>query len=34
MIQEDYQVDMHIHTAASDGTWTIEELVDRIEKII
>lgn len=29
---EDYQVDMHIHTTASDGTWTIEELLDRIIK--
>lgn len=24
------QVDMHIHTSASDGTWTVEELLERI----
>lgn len=32
MIQGDCQVDLHIHTAASDGTWTAEELLDRIVK--
>ncbi len=29
---KDYQVDMHIHTIASDGTWTVDELLDRIIK--
>ena len=24
------KVDMHIHTLASDGTWTAEELVENI----
>ncbi len=28
----DYQVDMHIHTTASDGTWTAEELLEHIIK--
>ena len=32
MIERDYQVDMHIHTTASDGTWTVEELLELIIK--
>lgn len=32
MFQGDCQVDMHIHTTASDGTWTIEELLEHITK--
>lgn len=28
----DHQVDMHIHTTASDGTWTAEELLEHIIK--
>ncbi len=32
MLIRDYQVDMHIHTNASDGTWTIEELLVHIMK--
>lgn len=32
MGERDYQVDMHIHTTASDGTWTIEELLELIIK--
>lgn len=30
MIKRDSQVDIHLHTTASDGTWTIEELVEKI----
>lgn len=30
MGERDYQVDMHIHTTASDGTWTVEELLELI----
>lgn len=30
MIKKDSQVDMHLHTTASDGTWTVEELVAKI----
>lgn len=30
MIQRDVQVDMHMHTTASDGTWTAEELLGQI----
>lgn len=32
MCKNTYQVDMHIHTNASDGTWTIEELLELIIK--
>lgn len=32
MLKKDYQVDMHIHTTASDGTWTAEEVVFCQEK--
>lgn len=32
MFEKDYQVDMHIHTTASDGTWTTEELLQQIIK--
>lgn len=32
MLKKDYQVDMHIHTTASDGTWTAEELLGHIVK--
>lgn len=32
MFKKDYQVDMHIHTTASDGTWTTEELLEHIVK--
>lgn len=32
MVERDYQVDMHIHTTASDGTWDIEELLELIIK--
>lgn len=30
MVRGDYQIDMHIHTSASDGTWTSEELLEQI----
>lgn len=30
MEEREYQVDMHIHTTASDGTWTVEELLEHI----
>ena len=30
MEERDYRVDMHIHTTASDVTWTIEELLELI----
>lgn len=30
MEDRDYRVDMHIHTTASDGTWTIKELLEFI----
>lgn len=30
MLQDNSQVDMHIHTTDSDGTWTIEELLELI----
>lgn len=30
MKERNYQVDMHIHTTASDGTWTVEELLKLI----
>lgn len=30
MEEENCQVDMHLHTSASDGTWTAEELLDQI----
>lgn len=32
MIERDCQVDMHIHTNASDGTWTVKELLELIIK--
>lgn len=32
MFERDCQVDMHIHTTASDGTWTVEELLELIIK--
>lgn len=32
MFENNYQVDMHIHTTASDGTWTIVELLEHIKK--
>lgn len=32
MIERDYQVDMHVHTTTSDGTWTVEELSELIIK--
>jgi len=32
MVEKNYQVDMHIHTTASDGTWTIIELLEHIKK--
>ena len=32
MVENNYQVDMHIHTTASDGTWTITELLELIIK--
>lgn len=32
MTEENYQVDMHLHTSASDGTWTREELLDHIKE--
>lgn len=30
MVDLNWQVDMHLHTSASDGTWTAEELLERI----
>ena len=30
MVESNWQVDMHMHTTASDGTWTAEELLDGI----
>ncbi|ABW17683.1 PHP domain-containing protein [Alkaliphilus oremlandii] len=30
--KDQYQVDMHIHTTASDGTWTMEKLLEFILK--
>lgn len=30
MGKRNYQADMHIHTTASDGTWTVEELLELI----
>lgn len=27
---QDYQIDLHLHTTASDGTWTQEELLEEI----
>lgn len=32
MIHRDSQVDLHIHTTASDGTWTVEEVLEEIIK--
>lgn len=32
MFQRECQVDMHIHTTASDGTWTAEEVLEHIIK--
>lgn len=32
MFERDCQVDMHIHTTASDGTWTVEEVLELIIK--
>ncbi|MFC2036928.1 PHP domain-containing protein [Chloroflexota bacterium] len=28
----DVQADLHLHTTASDGRWTIEQLVDRVQQ--
>ena len=28
----DYQVDMHMHTAESDGTWELEEVLENIRE--
>lgn len=30
MDEGNFQVDMHLHTSASDGTWTAEELLEQI----
>ncbi len=30
MVEANWQVDMHMHTTASDGTWSTEELLERI----
>ena len=32
MIKKEYLVDLHIHTTASDGTWTVQELLEFIIK--
>lgn len=32
MIKENFKVDLHIHTTASDGTWTNEELLQQIKE--
>lgn len=32
MIKEDFKIDLHIHTTASDGTWTNEELLQQIKE--
>lgn len=32
MENKDYKVDMHIHTDASDGTWSIEDVIMEVRK--